>query len=101
MKMLRSLLQRVLQQPGLNFVLTNWLPRRRLTLLMSRISRIEQPFIRNLSIAAWRTFSDVDLTDARKTTFSSLHDCFIRELRDGARAIDMRPQIVASPWARR
>ncbi len=97
MKMLRSLLQRVLQQPGLNFALTNWLPRRRLTLLMSRLSRIEQPLIRDLSIAAWRTFADVDLTDARKTTFSSLHDCFIRELRDGARSVDLRPQIVASP----
>lgn len=97
MRRLRALIQRVLEHPGLNFVLTNCLPRRQLTLLMSHISRIEQPWVRDLSIALWRTFADVDLTDAKKASFKSLHDCFIRELRAGARPIDERQHIVASP----
>jgi len=90
-------LERVYQQPDVNFVLTNCVPRRTLTLMMSRISRIEQPWIKSFCIAVWRTFCDVDLSDARKSAFNSLHDCFIRELRDGARPVDPRPDVVTSP----
>ena len=81
---IRQTIKNLLNQEDLNFLLTNRLPRRRLTLLMSRFSRIEQPWLRDLSIAVWRTFADVDLSDARKTSFTSLHDCFIRELREVA-----------------
>lgn len=97
MRTLRRALDRVLQQPAVNFTLTNRLPRRRLTLLMSRFSRIEQPLVRRLSIALWRSFADVDLSDARHLEFRSLHECFIRELRPGARIVDSDPLNVVSP----
>jgi phosphatidylserine decarboxylase len=93
----RHILGRLLDQPRLNFVLTNRLPRRQLTLLMSRFSRVEQPLVRRLSIAVWRQFADVDLSDARKSDFTSLHDCFIRELKAGARTIDPDPRVAISP----
>src|SRR5262249_9350983 len=60
-------------------------------------SRIEQPLVRDVSIALWRFFSDLDLSEARKREFRSMHDCFIRELKPGARLVDHRPDIVVSP----
>jgi phosphatidylserine decarboxylase len=94
---IRSGIAQVLQQEELNFLLTNRIPRRLLTRLMGSLSRIEQPLIRDLSIAVWRFFCDVDLSEARKTQFRSLHDCFIRELKEGARPIDSDPVILVSP----
>ncbi len=93
----RTLFQRLLANDALNFALTNRLPRATLTRWFGRFSRIEQPLIRDASIALWKLFGDVDLSDARKTRFASLHDAFIRELRDGARAVDPRPETLASP----
>ena len=40
------------------------------------------------SIALWRLFSDLDLSEAKKVNFRSMHDCFIRELREDARPVD-------------
>jgi phosphatidylserine decarboxylase len=88
---------KVFQQEDLNFLLTNRIPRRLATLVMGWFSRIEQPLLRDLSIAVWRLFSDLDLGEAKKTQFKSLHDCFIRELKDGARPIDRRNDILVSP----
>lgn len=93
----RSAIGRLLQQEQINFLLTNRIPRRALTRLMGRFSRIEQPLIRAASIAIWRFFADVDLSDARKSRFSSLHDCFIRELKPGARRVDPDPTVLVSP----
>lgn len=93
----RNALRRVLDNDSLNFVLTNRLPRRALTLMMGRFSKIEQPWVRDLSIGLWRALSDLDLSDARKQRFASLHDCFIRELRDGARPVDPDPHAIVSP----
>ncbi len=46
----------------------------------------------------WRLFAhDLDLSEAKKQRFASLHDCFVRELRAGARTIDQRAGIVVSP----
>jgi phosphatidylserine decarboxylase len=42
-------------------------------------------------------FADVDFEDAARSDFRSLHDCFTRELRPGARPIDPDPSIVVSP----
>ncbi len=81
----------------LNLILTNAWPRRRLSRLMARFSRIRQPLVRDLSIALWRRFGDLDLTDAKKSHFDSVHDCFTRELREGARPIDPDPAVLASP----
>jgi phosphatidylserine decarboxylase len=93
----RSLLARATRHEKLNFLLTNRIPRRWLTLAVGRLSRIRQPWVRDLSIAIWRLFSDLDLTEARKTHFDSLHDCFTRELKEGARPVAMDPAKLTSP----
>jgi phosphatidylserine decarboxylase len=88
----------VFQHDQINFVLTNRIPRRLLTLFMGWFSQIEQPIVRDLSIATWNLFAgDLDLSEARKSRFTSLHDCFIRELKPGARQIDERPEVAISP----
>ena len=79
----KSLIATFTQQEDLNFLLTNRIPRAAVTRFMGWFSKIEQPLIRDLSIACWRLFSDLDLSEARKTSFKSLHDCFTRELRPG------------------
>jgi phosphatidylserine decarboxylase len=94
---IRHSILRLVQQEDLNFLLTNRIPRRWLTMFMGWFSRIEQPQVRDLSIAVWRFFGSLDLTEARKTTFRSMHDCFIRELKPGARRVDPDPEILASP----
>jgi len=81
----------------LNFLLTNRIPRQALTRFMGWFSQLEQPLLRDLSIAAWRTFADLRLEEARKTRFRSLHDCFIRELKAGARPVDPDPALLTSP----
>ena len=73
------------QQEDLNFLLTNRIPRAALTRFMGWFSKIENPLVRDLSIACWRLFSDLDLSEANKTEFKSLHDCFTRELSPGLR----------------
>jgi phosphatidylserine decarboxylase len=94
---IRGVISVLTQQEDLNFLLTNRIPRAALTRFMGWFSKIEQPVIRDLSIACWRLFSDLDLTEARKTSFKSLHDCFTRELRPGLRPPDPDPGIVVSP----
>ncbi len=93
----RTQILRVLQQEDINFLLTNRIPRRLATQFTGWFSQIEQPLIRDLSIGAWRLFSDLDLREARKTQFRSMHDCFIRELKDGARPIDGAADVLTSP----
>jgi len=93
----RTQLLRMFEQEDLNFLLTNRIPRRLATRFMGWFSQIEQPLIRDLSIGIWRFFSDLDLGEAKKKEFRSLHDCFVRELKDGARPLDMDPAILVSP----
>jgi len=93
-----SLLHRLTRQERLNFLLTNRIPRRFATRFMGWFSRIEQPWIRDLSMATWRLFADdLDLSDARKSKFQSLHDCFTRELKPGTRPLAPDPDTVVSP----
>ena len=94
---IRGLITVLSQQEDLNFLLTNRVPRAALTRFMGWFSKIERPLVRDLSIACWRLFSDLDLTEARKTSFKSLHDCFTRELRPGLRPADPDPSVVVSP----
>jgi len=82
---------------ALGFLLANRIPRRLATRLMGWFSRIEQPLVRDLSLAAWRLFADLRLQEARKSRFASVHDCFVRELKDGARPVDPDPAVLASP----
>jgi phosphatidylserine decarboxylase len=88
---------KIFEHEDVNFLLTNRIPRRLATQFIGWFSRIEQPLVRDLSLAAWRLFADLDLSEAKKEQFNSLHDCFIRELKDGARPIDRRTQILVSP----
>ena len=93
----RGLISALTQQEDLNFLLTNRIPRAALTRFMGWFSKIENPLVRDASIACWRMFSDLDLSEARKTEFKSLHDCFTRELKPGLRPPDPDPSIVVSP----
>ena len=86
-----------MQQEDINFLLTNRIPRRLVTRFVGWLSRIEQPLVRDVSIAVWRLFSDLDLSEAKKTSFRSLHDCFVRELKDGARPVDPDLAVMVSP----
>jgi phosphatidylserine decarboxylase len=81
----------------LNFLVTNRIPRYSATRFMGWFSKIEQPLVRELSIGLWRLFADLRLHEARKQRFTSLHDCFIRELKPGARPVDPDPAMLASP----
>jgi phosphatidylserine decarboxylase len=93
----RAAWMRMLQQEDLNFLLTNRIPRRWLTLVMGRVSRIENSWFCAAAIAVWRLFSDLDLSEAREERFRSLHDCFTRELKPGARRVEPDPGVLASP----
>lgn len=93
----RAAILRIFQQENINFLLTNRIPRQLLTRFMGWFSQIEQPLVRTLSIAAWRLFADLHLEEGKKQRFSSLHDCFIRELKPGARPVCAEPGVLASP----
>ncbi len=58
---------------------------------------MRQPLVRDLSIGLWRLFANPNLEEAAKSSFDSLHDCFIRELKPGARSVDADPGILTSP----
>jgi phosphatidylserine decarboxylase len=88
---------RLLLQEDLNFLLTNRVPRIALTHFMGWYSQLRSPLLTRFSIAIWRLFTELDLSESRQQRFDSLHDCFIRELKDGARPFDPRPEIIASP----
>ena len=94
---IRQTIKNLLNQEDLNFLLTNRLPRKCLTEFMGRFSKIEQPWVRDASIAIWKYFSDLDLSEAKKTRFTSMHDCFTRELKDGVRPINMDVAVMSSP----
>jgi phosphatidylserine decarboxylase len=94
---IRRAISALTQQEDLNFLLTNRVPRATLTRFMGWFSKIENPVIRDASIACWRMFSDLDLSEAKKSEFRSLHDCFTRELKQGLRPADPDPSIVVSP----
>ena len=93
----RSLVARLDFRDELNFLLTNRIPRNALTWLVGRISKSENPVVRDVSIAVWRAFAELDLSEARTTHFRSMHDCFTRQLREGARPIDPDPRQLTSP----
>ncbi len=97
----RSRMQHVrdslLLQEDLNFLLTNRLPRVWLTRMMGRFSQIQNRHVARASIAVWRLFTDLDLSEARQREFGSLHACFTRELRLGARPVDPGADVMVSP----
>lgn len=94
---IRSEFAKVLQHEDINFLLTNRIPRRLATRFLGWFSQIENPLVARASIAIWRLFADLDLREARSQSFKSLHACFTRELKPGARPFDVDPQVLASP----
>ena len=93
----RQWLRQLLLNEDLNFLVTNRLPRVALTRLFGRLSRIRSPRLTRACLRAWGLFTDLDLSDAKATTFASLHECFTRELRPGARPFDRTVGILPSP----
>lgn len=93
----RTLIGKFTRNEGVNFFLANRIPRRLATRLVGWLAGIEQPIVRDVSIWVWRLFCNVDLRDAKKERFTSLRDCFIRELKDGARPIDGDTRTLVSP----
>ena len=94
---LRSAIAKIVEHEDLNFLLTNRIPRRWLTLFLGWFSKLEQPFIRDSSLLIWRLFSDLDLSEAKQAHFKSVHACFTRELKEGARPVDPDPTALVSP----
>ena len=93
----RAAIDRIVQQEDINFLVTNRIPRRGLTLFVGWLSRIENRWLCAVCIRVWRLFSDLDLAEAKQTRFNSLRECFTRELREGARPVDPDPHVLASP----
>ena len=93
----RSWIERITQQEDLNFLLTNRIPRRLATLTIGRLSRIRNRYFCRVAIALWKLFTDLDLSEAKRQDFDSLHDCFTRELKPGMRPIDADPRVLTSP----
>ncbi len=94
---IRKQIHDILANEDLNFLLTNRLPRRWLTQMVGRLSKQENPLVAKASIAIWKFFSALDLSEAKQQHFKSMHDCFTRELKEGARTIDQDPQVMSSP----
>ena len=97
MMKIRQLFQKWMLQEDLNFLLTNRIPRITLTRFMGWWSQIRNPWVFKSSMAVWRLFSDLDLSEAKKKEFVSLHDCFTRELQPGARPVDPRVDVLCAP----
>jgi phosphatidylserine decarboxylase len=93
-----SPLARLFLQEDLNFLVTNRLPRRTATKLMGWFSRIESRRLTRASLAVWKLFADdLRLEESTTTDFKSLHECFVRELKPGARPLHPDPDVVVSP----
>jgi phosphatidylserine decarboxylase len=93
-----SWLQRLCLQEDLNFLLTNRIPRRLATRCMGWLSRLPTGPLTRVTIGLWRLFApDLDLSESRQRRFRSLHECFVRELRPGARPISPDPDVLTSP----
>jgi phosphatidylserine decarboxylase len=94
---LRAILLRILRHEDVNFLLTNRIPRRFLTLLVGRLSRVANPWVVASGLALWRLSTDLDLSEAKEQKFRTLREVFIRELREGSRTIAAAPNMLVSP----
>jgi phosphatidylserine decarboxylase len=94
---IRGLVSNAMKPDLLNFLVTNIIPRRFASHCVGRISRSENRIVCGVSLWLWRRFADLDLADADRTQFCSMHDCFTRRLKPGARPIDPDPAVIVSP----
>src|SRR5215831_12849470 len=75
----------------IGFLLSNHIPRQLANRFFGWFSQIELPLLARASIAIWRLFADLDLSDARTQRFRSLHACFTRALKPGGASGRPRP----------
>lgn len=94
---MRTALARLSLQEDINFLLTNRIPRQQANRFFAWFSRIENPLVARASIGLWRLFADLDLSDAAARRFTSVHDCFTRQLKPGTRPVEPDPAIITSP----
>jgi phosphatidylserine decarboxylase len=94
---IRRTLMKLAGNDWLNFVLTNRIPRRLAGRCVGWISHSENRLVCAVSLWVWRCFTDLDLSDAETTRFCSMHACFTRNLKPGARVIDPDPGVQVSP----
>ncbi|MGJ8679018.1 archaetidylserine decarboxylase [Paraglaciecola sp.] len=93
-----SSIQSLTKREQINFLLTNRIPRRYLTFFIGWLSQIESPIFTKILIRVWQLFADdLRLQDAKKQRFSSLRECFTRQLKDGLRPVVKHPDTVTSP----
>ena len=64
----------------IRFLLESHISRQPANRFFGWFSQIEAPLVARASIAIWRLFADLDLSEARTQRFTSLHACFTREL---------------------
>jgi phosphatidylserine decarboxylase len=94
---MRAASAKTLLREDISFLLSNRIPHQLSNRLFGWFSQIEAPLLARASIAIWRLFADLDLSDSRTQRFPSLHACFTRELKPGARSVDRDPRIITSP----
>ena len=93
-----SAIARIFLQEDLNFLVTNRIPRRLVTQLVGQLSTIDRPAFTRVAIWIWQRFAgDLRLDEAKVTEFRTVRDCFTRELKAGARPIDLDPAVLVSP----
>src|SRR6516164_1431992 len=81
----------------IRFLLESHISRQPANRFFGWFSQIEAPLVARASIAIWRLFADLDMSEARTQRFTSLHACFMRELKHGTRPVDRDPDILTSP----
>jgi phosphatidylserine decarboxylase len=94
---MRAASARTLLWEDIRFLLSNRIPHHLANRFFGWFSQIEAPLLTRASIAIWRRFADLDLSEARTQRFTSLRACFTRELKPGARPVDHDPHIITSP----
>ena len=90
-------LRRLLANDELNFVLTNRVPRIALTRLMGRFSKLRHPGWPGARSPSGGSSPTSTCGTRASSVFASLHDCFTRRLKPGARPIVTDPRVLVSP----
>ena len=94
---MRAASAKTLPWEDISFLLSNRIPHQLANRFLGWFSQIEAPLLARVSIAIWRLFADLDLSESQTQRFTSLHACFTRALKPGARPVDPDPHILTSP----